>query len=41
MKPVFRHGVNKRKSAKSFRRDARTTAAANVQPGPMRGGWRL
>lgn len=41
MKPVARHGVNKHKSAKSFRKNARTTAAANVQMGPMRGGWRL
>lgn len=41
MKPVSRHVVNKHKSAKVFRRNARTTAAANVQVGPMRGGWRL
>ncbi len=40
MKPVKRHGVNKYKSAKSFGRDTRTVAAANLK-NPMRGGWRL
>lgn len=41
MKPVKRHGVNKRKAAKQFGRDTRTVAAANVARNPMRGGWRL
>lgn len=41
MKPVSRGHVNKHKSAKSFARNTRTTKSANVQMGPMRGGWRL
>jgi len=41
MKPVSRRAVNKYKSAKSFGRDTRTVAAANVRSNPMRGGWRL
>lgn len=35
-----RYGVNKRKSAKTFRRHSRRTKSANVHT-PMRGGWRL
>lgn len=41
MKPVSRHHVNKRHSAKQFGHHTRTVAAANIQIGPMRGGWRL
>ena len=41
MKPVSRHPVNKHKSAKQFGHHTRTVAAANMQIGPMRGGWRL
>lgn len=33
--------VNKAKSAKQFRAQSKRTKAANVQAGPMRGGWRL
>lgn len=33
--------VNKRKSAKTFRKHAHTTKAANIAVTPMRGGWRL
>jgi len=40
MKPVSRHAVNKRRSSKSFSRNTRTVAKANIG-GPMRGGWRL
>lgn len=36
-----RFAVNKAKSAKKFRRNISHTKAANVQQGPMRGGWRL
>jgi len=38
---AFRKSVNKRKSAKSFRRNVGKTKAANVKAGPMRGGIRL
>lgn len=41
MKPVSRYPVNKGRSAGQFKRNVRTTAAANVANGPMRGGWRL
>lgn len=41
MKPVSRHPVSKRRSAKQFRRNVGTVAAANVAGSPMRGGWRL
>jgi len=40
MRPSRRFGSNKRKSAKSFRRQAGRTKAANMS-GPNRGGWRL
>lgn len=36
-----RRHVNKHKSAAQFRRNVSHTKAANVQAGPMRGGWRL
>lgn len=36
-----RQPVNKAKSAREFQRNTRRTKAANVQAGPMRGGWRL
>lgn len=36
-----RSHVNKRRSAKSFRRHTSRTKAANIQPAPQRGGWRL
>lgn len=36
-----RSHVNKAKSAGQFRRNVKTTAAANVQKGLARGGWRL
>lgn len=36
-----RFKVNKAKSAGQFKRNVRNTKAANVQQGPMRGGWRL
>jgi hypothetical protein len=41
MKPVSRHHVNKHSSARQFKRNSRTVAAANVANMPMRGGWRL
>lgn len=36
-----RQPVNKSKSAREFTQNTRRTKAANVQAGPMRGGWRL
>jgi len=41
MKPLSRQSVSKRSSAKTFRRHAQTTKAANLSPPPMRGGIRL
>lgn len=41
MKPLSRSHVSKSKSAGQFRSNVRTTKAANVQAGPMRGGIRL
>lgn len=41
MRPLTRNPVNKNASARSFRKDARTTAAANLAPPPMRGGYRF
>lgn len=41
MKPLSRSPSNKRSSAKQFRRNSATTAAANMTGAPMRGGWRL
>lgn len=40
MRPLRRQGVNKRRSAKVFRRHSMRTKAANMN-GPMRGGIRL
>lgn len=40
MRPLKRFGVNKRKSARKFRRNVSKTKAANFS-GPMRGGIRL
>lgn len=36
-----RFGVNKGRSAAKFRRNVSHTKVANIQPPPMRGGWRL
>jgi len=36
-----RKPVNKYRSAKSFKRSAGRTKAANLRSNPMRGGWRL
>lgn len=36
-----RNPINKAKSAGQFRRNVSRTKAANVRPGPMRGGIRL
>lgn len=41
MKPLARKPVSKGRSAAKFRRDISTVKAANMQIGPMRGGWRL
>jgi hypothetical protein len=38
---MYRKPVNKRKSARTFRRTAKRTKAANMQKAPHRGGWRL
>lgn len=40
MRPSFRRGVHKGKSARRFRRNVRRTKAANIGS-PMRGGIRL
>lgn len=36
-----RYSVNKRRSARKFRRNVGRTRRVNVKPQPMRGGWRL
>lgn len=41
MSPLRRGGVNKRSSAKRFRKSVQRTKGANMAPGPMRGGIRL
>lgn len=41
MKPLSRSHVSKTKSAGQFKSNVRTTKAANIQAGPMRGGIRL
>lgn len=41
MRPLKRHGVNKRRSAAKFRHGASRTKHVNVNPNPMRGGIRL
>lgn len=41
MSPLKRRGVNKRSSAKKFKRNVGRTKAANMSMMPMRGGWRL
>ena len=38
---LYRKPVNKYKSAKRFRSQAKRTKAANMQKAPQRGGWRL
>lgn len=40
MRPSRRSGVNKRSSARQFRRAVGRTKGANLAM-PMRGGWRL
>lgn len=40
MRPLSRHHVNKRHSARKFRKSAQRTKSANIA-GPMRGGIRL
>jgi len=41
MRILKRKMTNKRKSAKTFRKHASHTKAANMQKAPQRGGWRL
>ncbi len=41
MRPLNRKSVSKYKSAKTFRKTATKTKAANLPITPMRGGWRL
>jgi len=41
MKVLHRKPVRKSKSAKTFRKHAKHTKAANMQRSPQRGGWRL
>lgn len=36
-----RHKVNKRASARKFRRSTQYTKSANMAPSPQRGGWRF
>lgn len=41
MKILKRKHVSKGKSAAQFKRNVSHTKAANIQPPPMRGGWRM
>lgn len=41
MRPLKRHGQSKFHSVKKFKRNVSKTKHANVQPHPMRGGYRL
>lgn len=41
MRPVRRFGVNKKHSARKFRKNVSRTKSANVRGAPMRGGIRL
>lgn len=41
MYSLKRQHVNKRKSAKTFRKHSSRTKSANVRSAPQRGGWRL
>lgn len=41
MRPVKRSYENKQKGAAKFRRNVSVTKSINLQPAPMRGGWRL
>jgi len=38
---MYRHNVNKHKSAKTFRGHTKKTKAINMKGAPMRGGIRL
>jgi len=38
---MYRHGVNKHRSAGQFRRNVSRTKKINLVRAPMRGGWRL
>jgi hypothetical protein len=38
---MYRKPVNKRRSARSFRKNTRRTKSANMSKAPQRGGWRL
>lgn len=40
MRPLYRSGVSKGRSAARFRGQVKRTKGANIS-GPMRGGWRL
>lgn len=39
--PLRRRHVDKKASAKEFRRDSTRTKALNMAPKPMRGGFRI
>lgn len=41
MMPVRRRPVNKKRSARRFRKNLRYTKAANLRASPTRGGFRL
>jgi hypothetical protein len=41
MRTLHRKPVNKYKSAKRFRHNAKRTKSANMAKAPQRGGWRL
>lgn len=41
MRPIKRNSVNKKHSAKVFKRNVGHTKAANLPRTVMRGGWRL
>lgn len=41
MRPNARYGVNKRRSARRFRKQSRRTKSPNMAPPPQRGGYRF
>lgn len=41
MRPSKRSHVSKQRAAAKFRRHVAVTKDINLQPAPMRGGWRL
>ena len=38
---MYRKPVNKKRYARTFRKNTKRTKSANMQKAPQRGGWRL